>query len=850
MELSLPLIIVPPLIALMFKAGIYAYAWRTKIHNLQTRLYLLFLFSFSIQNIAEIFGLYKVNVDNIMPHFEAGLFYGAVIVALALFFHLAVAVAFDQKRTAQKIALVFVYSYAAALQLLLVFTTRLIQGFETLEYNNFGLSITRVPGPLYFLFELYVIGLLIGSIGILTHGARKQGAPRNRAKNLVLLAAIVPTTAAGLLVIGLLHFGIKWINTSVIFPTTITFFLVLTAYATHQHRIFDIQFFIPWSKVRARKTAFYDRIRAMITEVADLGSVREAVLRLADTLRCPVALVSTAKPVLAVAGGAQSMVSFPLEQLHRIDRIMVANEIADARPETYTLMRSHGIAAIVPFYPHSQNASGWMLLGDAFSEQVYTPLDFRMVERLFDRMAELFLDKLLLMRSQLATAERRLQTAESRLQQTEAGMVALRGEIESLREQNRRLAREQAADSLIAAETPAHGALPNIILLGRDKPMLKLLRRHFPQADQYVGPDSASFRRQDPPEVLVCRLDADRGSDDAWLALLTQQHGRVAALLYGNGAQEFIATHLEPLAGALVEILPDDATDEAIARRIQALANLRRGALAVPDADCPLIGVSQPFQEAMRDAARLAGFVEPVLIESGDARELATVARYIHSLSGRPGEFHMLPAAEAAAQPSRLTDTLAAYEGGTLLLTGADTLAPETLEPLIATTGKARLLLGAESTGESLRARFRSFALRLPTLRERRLDLPLLVHYFTLQYNLRAGTQTYLTQTDVDELMAVRYPANMDALRAEVFDRLNAKHRVSAPAPEMELALADKTLDEHVATFETRLIAQTLERCQGNKSKAARLLGLRPNTLHYKLERYGLGGKKDKSETD
>ena len=46
----------------------------------------------------------------------------------------------------------------------------------------------------------------------------------------------------------------------------------------------------------------------------------------------------------------------------------------------------------------------------------------------------------------------------------------------------------------------------------------------------------------------------------------------------------------------------------------------------------------------------------------------------------------------------------------------------------------------------------------------------------------------------------------------------------------------------HVAAFEARLIEQTLKRCQGNKSKAARLLGLRPNTLHYKLERYGLGG--------
>jgi len=53
-----------------------------------------------------------------------------------------------------------------------------------------------------------------------------------------------------------------------------------------------------------------------------------------------------------------------------------------------------------------------------------------------------------------------------------------------------------------------------------------------------------------------------------------------------------------------------------------------------------------------------------------------------------------------------------------------------------------------------------------------------------------------------------------------------------------------KTLDEHLGEYEARLIEQTLESCGGNQAKAARLLGLKPNTLHYKLERYGLAGEK------
>ena len=239
-------------------------------------------------------------------------------------------------------------------------------------------------------------------------------------------------------------------------------------------------------------------------------------------------------------------------------------------------MRQHGVAAVVPFYPHSQSASGWMLLGDAFSEQVYTPLDFKMVEQLFDKMAELFLDKLLLMRSQLAAAERRLQTMEFRLQEAETGIATLRSENETLQQSNLRLTREQAADSLLATDVPRGGMLPSIVLLGRDKPLLKRLRRFFPQADQFVGPDSASFRRQSLPDVLICRMDSATHLQEQWLSLIAQHRGRTALLLHGEGARAFIAAHLAALAGTLVEVMPEGATDEAIVRRIQALAGLRR----------------------------------------------------------------------------------------------------------------------------------------------------------------------------------------------------------------------------------------------------------------------------------
>ena len=55
-----------------------------------------------------------------------------------------------------------------------------------------------------------------------------------------------------------------------------------------------------------------------------------------------------------------------------------------------------------------------------------------------------------------------------------------------------------------------------------------------------------------------------------------------------------------------------------------------------------------------------------------------------------------------------------------------------------------------------------------------------------------------------------------------------------------------KSLDECAAEFEAVLIRRTLDQCGGNKSRNARLLGLRANPLHYKMVRHGLAGNRRK----
>lgn len=844
----------PAVLALLLKGGIFLYARHSGVRTPQTRLYLYFLFALSIQNLAEISYFYGLG-DERGAEFPGTVFYAAGILALALFLHLALALARDDYREGRgRTLLALVYLAAGALELLLLFSPWLVAGFERV-----GWSVARVPGPLYAAFEAYAAGTLLAAIGLLLYGARRQPTPQKRMRNAYVLLGVIPMVAIVLAVLTLLHLGEKWINTSVILPAAMGVFLVITAYATHQHRLFDIQFYIPWSRERQRKTAFYRRLHAMVAEVADLGSVNELLNRLADTLRCPVALLSGERLALAQTAGARTMVQIPRPLLARIDRIAVANEIEATQPEIYRAMKHHAVAAVVPFYPHSHKARGWLLLGDAFGEQVHSSNDFKRVEELFERMGERFLDRMLAMRARLNEATRQIETLETHRHETVRRLATLEEENRALATRCGRLMKEQAADSLSAAATTAENFGPTLTLLGHDRALHQLLRGHFRQLTHYVGPASGGFRRQPLPDVLICRLEADAPRvQENLLELLMRRDARPACLLYGPGAREFLGRYGKVLRGSLTEILADHAPGEMLVRRVQALAHLRRGVQALPDAEEPLIGQNPAFVETLNQAGRLAGLDEPVVIRSTDTGQALALAAHLHVRGGAQGKLVTLEA-RALERPTgadrddhALAHAVAEARGGTLVLAGTERLAQagfRTLAGALPADLDARLILVGEAPAaeiENLTGR-QMLLLELPGLAQRADDIPALVHYFTLQFNLQAGTQLYLSQSQVDGLLAAAVPKTVAALRHAVFDLLRARPADSgalAPEDGHDLAAADKTLDQCVAEFEARIIAQTLKRCDGNKSRAARLLGLRPNTLHYKLERYGLSDVK------
>ena len=842
----------PALIALLLKGVIYIYARQSGLRNTQTRLYLCFLITLSIQNVAEILAFSAIGHDtNIDP--AGKLYFAAGILAIALLLHLSLVLALDWQRQPDlnRYTPVF-YVPAVILELLLLFGDSLVIGFEPMSY-----SYTRIPGSLYYLFELYVLLYLVTTISVLIYGGLQQSTPIKRLKAKIMLSGLVPLL---LLVIGIIiyqHYGMRDFNTTVTVPIAFTLFLIVTAYAIHHHRLFDILFYIPWSKVRKRKTAFYHRIHQMIAEIADLNSVNDIIERLADTLHCPVALLSGNRAVLAASDNAKHMSQIPRVDLEQLDHIVVAQEIENAMPRIYQDMKQHHVAAIVPFYPHSQHTSGWLLLGDSFNDTVYTPLDFRLIEELFDKMGDLFLDKQLLMRTQLSKSRRELRSLRQDYLQVQSTLEQLRKEKLDLETENRRLLKELPASNMGLSKHQAPEQLfgSTLVFLGRDKTMREKLRKHYPQIKSYVGPDSAGFRRMTLPDILVCCVE---GYSDKQMQQLSQTiskaSGTSGMLFYGADAETFATRFRQQLLGTISEVLPYHTSQDGIIRRVTALTEAQKYLFAAPQSDYPLLSKDPIYREAMFQAQHIARFNDPILLIADHVPEAISIARYIYQQRACEGEFAVLQAEQLRPENIQelVLEILEKCRNGIVML--------DNLNKLDSSLGKQLLLLANETDNVSFivgsdnpeaevaRSRLTWHTLNIPSLRQRIDDIQPLAYYYTLQFNLQSGSSHYLSQREVDSIINNTQPANLSALKSRVFERLGNKNQQLVNEPEMDYSVNNKTLDEYVATFEAEMIKQTLERCDGNKSKAARLLGLRPNTLHYKLERYGISDTKKKSK--
>ncbi len=172
---------------------------------------------------------------------------------------------------------------------------------------------------------------------------------------------------------------------------------------------------------------------------------------------------------------------------------------------------------------------------------------------------------------------------------------------------------------------------------------------------------------------------------------------------------------------------------------------------------------------------------------------------------------------------------------------------------IAATNADLRAALESGEFREDLYYRLNVVPLTVPPLRERKDDIPALVDHFIKKYSKELGSRaTSISSEALQVLWSHHWPGNVRELqnvieRSMVLcsgDRLEASDIKLDVAPrypqnaEEPLLPGGMTLEEH----ERMLIRKALDQASGNKSQAARLLGLTRNALRYRLSQMGLEG--------
>ncbi len=303
-----------------------------------------------------------------------------------------------------------------------------------------------------------------------------------------------------------------------------------------------------------------------------------------------------------------------------------------------------------------------------------------------------------------------------------------------------------------------------------------------------------------------------------------------------------------------------------------------------------IVGNCVATQDVLRQIRQVAATDATVLIhgESGTGKELT--ARAIHMLSDRR-ENPFVPVNLGAMPDTLLESELFGHEkgaftdamrrkigrfefaqGGTIFLDeitettarsqvdllrvleerefrrlGGDELISLDVRVISATNKNIEELVAKDEFREDLYYRLNVVPIRVPPLRERHEDIPLLLeHYLTYFCERHHREQKRFATEAIRALVAHRWPGNIRQLR-NLVERLvvtvegTTIHIEDLPQETRESPAAEVgTLSLAVEEAEKRAILAAMAACDHHRERTAKMLDISVRTLHYKMNRYGL----------
>ncbi|MBC6904328.1 sigma-54-dependent Fis family transcriptional regulator [Saccharophagus sp. K07] len=150
---------------------------------------------------------------------------------------------------------------------------------------------------------------------------------------------------------------------------------------------------------------------------------------------------------------------------------------------------------------------------------------------------------------------------------------------------------------------------------------------------------------------------------------------------------------------------------------------------------------------------------------------------------------------------------------------------------------------------EDLYFRLAVFPIHIPPLRTRRDDIPLLVEHFLTDLNLQYNAKIGIREEDLERLCQYDWPGNVRELRHclhrayimadQATGKIRLPERIQSPFSRVETTQSNGIhFGKTVEDVERELIQTTLEHLDGDKKKAAEMLGISLKTLYNRLNSY------------
>ena len=445
----------------------------------------------------------------------------------------------------------------------------------------------------------------------------------------------------------------------------------------------------------------------------------------------------------------------------------------------------------------------------------------------------------------------------------------------------------------------------------------KALEREDIEFKSFASADEAmQALNQGTPQIVISDIRMPGSSGLELLQVLRERYPNLPVIIMT--AYSDLESAVSSFQGGAFEYLPKpfdiNHAVELIRRALE--QSLRKNAspetiLAAPD----ILGQAPAMQEVFRAIGRLAQSHATVLIngESGTGKELVAQALHRHS----PRADKPFVAINTAAIPKDLLESelfghergaftgatatrrgrFEQAESGTLFLDEIGDMPAELQTRLLRVLSdgnfyrvgghqpiKANVRIIAATHQnldervkqglfrEDLFHRLNVIRLRLPPLRERREDIPLLAKYFLQKSASELGVeQKTLSEASIQYLLAQDIPGNVRQLE-------NLCHWLTVMTPSQQIEIADlppewreapavgiaqgdwrnalaqqaaislqrgdqNILENLSRQFESTLIAQALQHTGGRRIEAATLLGMGRNTLTRKIQELGLDGE-------